>query len=164
MPTRVSMLVMIAALSGITACASTPSAPAGEREAVLATFDSWNEGWKTKDASLAVADYAEDVDWTNAFGDRFQGRDALEKGLEFIFGLDFVMAGDSGANEYRDVTFLADDIALVRSQLVRRGQETETGEVMKDRQINHLRVLRKKNGEWRIVSHLISQAKEKGSL
>lgn len=161
MAPRLVMLLMIASVSF--ACSSLDKTSAGERAAVLATLDSWNEGWKTKDAALAVADYAEDADWTNAFGDRFQGRAELQKGLEFIFSLDFVMAGDSGGNAYQDVTFLADDIALIRSQLVRRGQKTDTGDFMNDREINHLRVLRKKNGEWRIISHLISQAKEKGS-
>lgn len=74
------------------------------------------------------------------------------------------MAGDSGGNEYEDVTFLAPDIALIRSELVRVGQKTDSGETMHDRYVNHLRVLQKRDGQWVIVSHLISQAKEKGSL
>lgn len=138
--------------------------PDGEEQAVLKTLESWSEGWAKKDAAVAVADYSEDVDWTNAFGDRFQGRQALLEGLSFIFSLDFVMAGDSQGNAFEDVTFLSPDIALIRSQLVRAGQETNTGEVMNDRYINHLRVLEKRDGRWQIVSHMISQAKEKGSL
>jgi len=129
--------------------------------AVLRTLDSWNQGWAERNATLAAQDYAEHADWTNAFGDRFQGRDALTKGLEFIFGLDFVMAGDSGISEYSDVTFLSPDVALLRSKLVRKGQKTRSGEPMADRHINHLRVLQRNNGVWQIVSHLISQAKVK---
>ena len=53
-----------------------------DRAAILATFDSWNRGWKERNAALAVQDYADDVDWTNAFGDRFQGKAALLAGLE----------------------------------------------------------------------------------
>ncbi len=132
-----------------------------DRAAILATFDSWNRGWKERDAALAVQDYADDVDWTNAFGDRFQGKPALREGLEFIFGLDFVMAGDSANNAYADITFLASDVALVRSKLVRAGQRRSTGEVMPDRQMNHLRVLQRREGRWLIVSHMISQAQEK---
>ncbi|MEJ8569394.1 SgcJ/EcaC family oxidoreductase [Elongatibacter sediminis] len=138
--------------------------PEGEREAVLGTLESWNKGWRTKDAALAVADYAEDTDWTNAFGDRFQSRGELQKGLEVIFGLDFVMAGESAGNSYQDVTFITPEVATVRSQLVRSGQQTDSGQTMRDRHINHLRVLEKRNGRWVITSHLISQAKEKGSL
>jgi len=150
-------------MAAITAQASAVEVPDGEREAVLATLESWSEGWKARDASIAVSDYAVDTDWTNAFGDRFEGRDALEKGLDVIFGLNFVMAGDSQGSAFEDVTFLTPDVALIRSQLSRVGQETGKGEVMKDRHINHLRVLQKRDGTWVIVSHMISQAKEKGS-
>ncbi|MBT8484784.1 MAG: SgcJ/EcaC family oxidoreductase [Phycisphaerae bacterium] len=144
-------------------CATRAAIDHDEHDAVLAVIDSWNEGWKTRNAALAVADYAEDADWTNAFGDRFQGRVDLLAGLEFIFSLDFVMTGDSAGNTYEDVTFLSDDVALIRSQLTRTGQMTGTGEVMKDRSINHLRVLQRRDDRWVVVSHLISQAKEKGS-
>lgn len=133
-----------------------------DKDAILQTFDSWNQGWSEADADLAVQDYAEDTDWTNAFGDRFQGKDALQKGLAYIFSLGFVMAGDSAGNEYNDVTFLTPDVAMVRSKLVRTGQQTSTGEIMPDRHIHHLRVYKKIDGRWLIVSHLISQAKEKG--
>lgn len=132
-----------------------------ERDAVLATLDSWNRGWAERNAELAVQDYSEDIDWTNAFGDRFQSRGELKKGLEFIFGLDFVMAGDSRGNEFEDVTFLSPDTALLRSKLVRAGQQTSIGEAMSDRHIHHLRVLQKREGSWLIVSHLISQARDK---
>lgn len=128
---------------------------------ILGAFESWNKGWQERDAELAVRDYADDIDWTNAFGDRFPGKKALQDGLARIFSLDFVMAGDSAANEYADVSFLSSDIALVRSKLVRTGQERSTGDAMPDRHINYLRVFQKRNGQWLIVSHLISQAQEK---
>ena len=132
-----------------------------DRAAVLKTLDSWNRGWAEGDASVAVEDYSEDVDWTNAFGDRFQGREALRKGLAHIFSLDFVMAGTSSDNEFTDVTFLSPDVALIRSKLVRTGQRTSGGSLMPDRQNHHLRVLQRRGGKWQIVSHLISQAHEK---
>lgn len=132
-----------------------------DEEAILETFESWNRGWTAADADLAVQDYAEDTDWTNAFGDRFEGKTALRDGLAYIFSLGFVMAGDSAGNEYNDVTFLSPDVAIVRSKLVRSGQQTSRGEVMPGRHINHLRVYQKLDGRWLIISHLISQAKEK---
>ncbi len=142
-------------------CASVPDLEE-DRAAVLATLDSWNRGWSEGNASIAVEDYAEDTDWTNAFGDRFEGRAALRDGLEYIFGLGFVMAGSSSENEYTDVTFPSADVALLRSKLVRTGQQMPSGAMMKDRHIHHLRVLQRRNGKWEIVSHLISQAQEKG--
>ena len=120
-----------------------------------------DEYWAEKDAAVAVEDYSDDTDWTNAFGDRFQGKEELRKGLEFIFSLPFVMAGDSAGHEYDDITFLTPEIALVRSKLVRTGQQTSTGEAMPDRHIHHLRVVEKRDGRWQIVSHLISQAHQK---
>ncbi len=135
-----------------------------DSKAIIKTLDSWNQGWARKDAVLAVQDYADDVDWTNAFGDRFQARDELQKGLKFIFSLDFVMTGVSGRNEFEDVTFLTPDVALLRSKLVRTGQKTSTGKIMPDRHIHHLRVLHRREGVWEIVSHLISQSHEKGRV
>jgi uncharacterized protein (TIGR02246 family) len=142
-------------------CGSASAQTEADKKEILRSFDSWNQGWAYRDADLAVQDYADDTDWTNAFGARFQGKKALRDGLEYIFSLDFVMAGDSAGNEYEDITFLSPDIAIVRSKLVRSGQKTSTGEAMPDRNINHLRVFQKRDGRWLIVSHLISDAKER---
>jgi uncharacterized protein (TIGR02246 family) len=160
---QLCLLVVVATVGLVASRVSAVDMSQEERDAVLQTLDSWEEGWRTKDAALAARDYADDCDWTNAFGDRFQGKEALEDGLAFIFGLDFVMAGESEGNVIEDVAFLTPEVALVRSKLLRVGQETGTGEVMADRHVNHLRVLQKRDGRWVIVSHLISQAKEKGS-
>ena len=156
------MRILIAVLlSVLVVSCSSPGHTEGDRAAVLATLDSWNRGWTEADASVAVEDYSEDIDWTNAFGDRFQGRDSLREGLEFIFSLGFVMAGTSSGNEVADVNFLTPDVALIRSKLVRIGQQRSNGLPMPDRHINHLRVLHRREGRWQIVSHLISQAQEK---
>ena len=132
-----------------------------DKAAILKTFDSWNRGWAERDADLAVRDYADDADWTNAFGDRFQGKNALLEGLQHIFSLDFVMAGDSAENEFTDIDFVGTNVAVVRSKLVRKGQKTSAGDVMPDRHINHLRVYIKRGERWLIISHLISQAHQK---
>jgi len=134
---------------------------AADSTAILRSLDSWDEGWRTSNAELAVQSYAADADWTNAFGDRVVGRDSLEATLRFIFGLNFVMAGDSGENEFADLTFLTPNIALLRSKLVRVGQQMQSGATMPDRHVHHLRVFERRGGEWQIVSHLISQAHEK---
>jgi hypothetical protein len=41
--------------------------------------------------------------------------------------------------------------------LVRVNQQTSSGILMPDRHINHLRVYERRNGQWLIVSHMISQ-------
>ena len=156
------MKILAPTLAALLLTTSTALAQSdADKAAVLSVFDSWNLGWAERDAAMAVRDYAEDADWTNAFGDRLQGRDALREGLEYVFSLDFVMTGSSRGNDYADVTFLSPDIALIRSKLVRTGQRVSTGELMPDRHIHHLRVLRRNGERWEIVSHLISQAHEK---
>ena len=101
------------------------------------------------------------MDWTNAFGDRYEGKGALGEGLAFIFSLDFVMDGDSGVNDFVDIRFLSNSVAIVRSRLVRTGQARSDGTKMAPRRINHLRVFEKREGRWLIVSHLISQEQDK---
>lgn len=153
-----TVIVTLCLAAVMPAAAQTPE----DEAEILATFDAWDAGWRERDVDLAIRHYADDVDWTNAFGDRFEGKAALREGLARIFALDFVMAGNSAESEYRDVQFLSSDIALVRSKLVRRGQKRPSGAPMPDRHINHLRVFHKRDGEWVIVSHLVSQAQEKG--
>jgi uncharacterized protein (TIGR02246 family) len=142
-------------------CVVLFSAPASASEVdealILETLESWEQGWAHRNAEMAVSDYADDADWTNAFGDRFQSKAELQKGLEFIFGLDFVMAGESDGHQYDDITFLSSEVALVRSKMVRTNQKTSTGQLMPDRHINHLRVYERRSGRWLIVSHMISQ-------
>jgi hypothetical protein len=120
---------------------------------ILETLESWNQDWTRKNAVGA--------DWTNALGDRYQSKEELQKGLEFIFSLDFVMAGESAGHEFDDITFLSSEVAVVRSKLVRVNQQTSTGGLMPDRHINHLRVYEKRSGQWLIVSHMISQSQPK---
>ena len=102
-------IVVLSAIVWSSTCAAQTEA---DRKAILATFDSWNQGWAEADATLAVSDYADDTDWTNAFGDRFEGKAALHDGLAYIFSLGFVMAGESAGNEYTDIRFLGSDVAI----------------------------------------------------
>ncbi len=131
-----------------------------ESEKIIRTIDNWNEGWNKKDVELAISDYSEDTDWTNAFGDRMQSKSELRELLKEIFAMDFVMEGiDNYQNE--DVQFLTDNYAMLRSTNIRKGQKWSDGTLMNDRYIHHLRVYKKVNNEWKIISHMISQANEK---
>ena len=156
---------MIALLMGLTfGCNSTKKEAKIDKaiasEKILMTIDNWNEGWDKKEVELAISDYSEDTDWTNAFGDRMQSKSELRQLLTEIFAMDFVMDGkDSYVND--DVQFLTDDIALLRSTNIRTGQKWSDGTLMDDRYIHHLRVYQKINNEWKITDHMISQAHEK---
>lgn len=125
--------------------------------AINQSIQEWDEAWGTKNLDLAVKHYSNETDWTNAFGARVQSKIELKKLLQFIFNMDFVMAGENnyGKNE---ITFINDNIATVRSQNIRKNQKWADGSKMDDRYINHLRVYQKINGNWLITNHMISQA------
>jgi len=126
---------------------------------VEAAIQTWNEGWRTKNASLACADYTDDADWTNAFGMTERGRDAICKRLAEVFSRPFVMAATSEVVS-QDVRFLGPDVAIVITKVRRVGQQTPTGEALGPRDTRHQRVLSRTGGKWRIVSHLIADARD----
>jgi uncharacterized protein (TIGR02246 family) len=121
------------------------------------SIESWDKAWETKDLELSLKYYADDTDWTNAFGDRVQSKTELRELLGFIFNLDFVMSGENDYGE-NEIIFLNDSIATVRSLNIRKNQQWPDGSQMDDRHINHLRVYKNRNGEWLIINHMISQA------
>ncbi|MEL6305076.1 MAG: DUF4440 domain-containing protein [Bacteroidota bacterium] len=127
-----------------------------EEKLILKAIENGLLGWEQKDVELATKDYAEKTDWTNAFGDRYQSREELKEYFGFLFKLSTVMAGKTEHKDH-DITFLRNDIALVRSKSKRVGQKLEDGTPHGDRNITHLRVFEKQDGKWRIVSHLIAQ-------
>jgi len=144
-------------------CAPGPvMAQEQERAAVDAVIETWNQGWRVKDADLAASGYAEDAEWINAFGMREHGRKAIAARLHEIFALPFVMNATSQvANQ--EVRFVQPDVAVVITKIEREGQTTSSGEELGVRHTSHQRVLHKRDGTWRIVSHLISDARALGT-
>ena len=145
--------------------ATLPFAQAGEPEgasidsaAIEQALLNWDNAWKTKDHVLAAKDYAVDADWTNAFGMTRKGKDQIEATLKEVFALPFVMAGDSQVVS-QEIRFLDQGTALVRTRVERVGQLNPDRQALGTRHTNHLRVLKKADGQWRIVSHLISDAR-----
>lgn len=135
---------------------ATPKTPQAAVEQVI---ENWNKAWQTKDAKLAAQDYSNDADWTNAFGMKRTGRAEIEKFLTEVFSLPFVMAAQSKVVE-QSVRFIKPDVAIVITRVERVGQRTQSGEALGTRQTSHLRVLVKSEGGWKIVSHLISDARD----
>lgn len=134
--------------------------PADDVAQIKQSIQNWDVAWEEKDVALALEDYAQKLDWTNAFGDRVQSKQELKALLTTIFSLDFVM---SGSNHYGEpeIEFLTDEYALARSTNVRSGQKWPDGSPMDDRIIHHLRLYKKEEGKWMIFNHMISQAHQK---
>lgn len=141
---------------GVYAQSNEPSTNSKDQKDIMQAIQNGIQGWEQKDVELATKDYAEDADWTNAFGDRYQGKQKLEEYIQFLFTLPTVMAGKTNY-KYHDLKFIGSKVALVRSKSIRLGQQLDDGNPHGDRHINHLRVFEKREGKWLIVSHLISQ-------
>jgi uncharacterized protein (TIGR02246 family) len=129
-----------------------------DREAILKAVESWTAAWESGEWRRATQHYAEDADWTNAFGVTCKSRVELEATLENIFSLPHVMAGrdEVAGHEIRSVR---PDVVLVKTRIERSGQLTPSGAPLETRHTTHLRVFARGDGEWKIVSHLISDAR-----
>lgn len=132
-----------------------------EEAAINITVQDWDKAWEEKNVDLAIKHYANDTDWTNAFGARVQSKDELKELLKMIFNMNFVMAGENNYGE-NEITFINENTATVRSQNIRINQKWADGSNMEDRYINHLRVYQKIDDVWLITDHMISQAWPKG--
>lgn len=124
---------------------------------VVSKVADWNTGWKTKDAALAAKWYANDADFTNAFGFSMIGREAIEEYLSRVFKMDFVMAGDSEQTSMK-FRYVEENSIMVISTISRKGQKLSDGSQLGDRRTTHHRLFQKFD-EWRIVAHLISDAR-----
>jgi uncharacterized protein (TIGR02246 family) len=129
-----------------------------DRRAMVEAVESWAAAWEHGDWRLATQYYAEDADWTNAFGVTCKSRGELEAALAKIFALPHVMAGSDnvGGHEIRAV---GSEVVLVKTRVERSGQLTASGEPLATRRTTHLRVFVRSDAGWKIVSHLISDAR-----
>lgn len=120
--------------------------------------ENWSIAWQTRNSELAVAGFAEDADWINAFGVKKKGREELKAFLDWVFSL-------PNATERKDseeitlVRFIRPDVALVYSDFQVEQQRYVTGEEMPDRNGHTIRVLTKEEGLWQIVSMMIMDEK-----
>ena len=136
------------------------SGTAEDKRAIERAYQNWYIAWEKHDYKLAAQDYSDDAIWVNAFGMKRVGREEIENTLKEVFDMDFVMAGKSKTVE-KTVKFFKPDVALVTSRVERAGQQTRLGEKMPTRKTSQLRVFVKTGGRWQIVSHLISDARNR---
>ncbi len=153
-------LIPLLIASFVLATSSVAAPTAADRAVILAAIDRWDKAWQVKDAALGAQDYSDDALWVNAFGMRRTGRRAIRETLAEVFGLPFVAAGNSMTIGH-DVRFIGRDVAVVASRVERRGQLAPGGEELGARQTSHLRVFHRRKGRWVILSHLISDARDR---
>jgi uncharacterized protein (TIGR02246 family) len=129
-----------------------------DRRAIFKAVENWRTAWERSDPGLATRDYAEDADWTNAFGVTCNSRAELESTLAHIFSLPYVMVGRDRIVG-QEIRCVRPDVVLVRTRVERSGQLTPSGEPLGTRHTTHLRVFARNELGWKIVSHLISDAR-----
>ena len=144
------MRLLIALIAACALAIAPRAQTAADTTAIFAALADAEEGWNTGDVELSTRRYADDADWTNAFGDRVVSRDSLIELLTEILSLDFVRAGRT-EYVFNDITFLGPDVALLRSRSVVRGQRQSDGVLMADRHNDHLRVFQRRNGEGAVL-------------
>ena len=130
---------------------------------VISIINDWNQGWKVKDYVLATKGYSQDAYFTNAFGDKRNGQKQIETLLREVFNLPFVMAGSSETTAHHFQVPDGNQV-IVHTAVVRKGQRMPDGIVLPDRQTTHLRVFQKEADEWKIIAHLISDARDKQTV
>ena len=130
-----------------------------DRRAIEQAVENWFSAWAQKDVRLAVQDYAENAEWINAFGRTCKGRADLEKTIGEIFSRPYVMAGRDRLLGL-EIRFVGPDVALATTRIERTGQLTPSGEPLGTRHTTHLRVFSRTKEGWKIVSHLISDARD----
>ena len=108
--------------------------------------------------------YVQDADWTNAFGTTLKGSREIAEYLRTLFADAHFAAGAPVKPPEASVRFLGDDVAVAKTYLERAGQQTSTGGSLPVRRNHSLKVLRKDDGTWRIVSDLYMDARDDSTL
>lgn len=155
---RLAAVLLVSVLAaGHAEAQRTPSA--ADSAAITTALDNWFRAWEVKDAALGARDYSTDAAWTNAFGMTRHGQVAIEATLREVFALPFVTAGESRPTG-QEIRWLRPDVALVVTVVERAGQQTPDGASLGLRRTTHHRVFVREAAGWRIVSHLISDARD----
>jgi len=133
------------------------SAEAGEALAVASR--GFSDAWASGDAAAIASYYADDAEWTNAFGDVVRGPADLQAFLTWMFAQDDKATSAGEITEARRVSlrYLGDDVAVAHAQTRSTRGEARSGEGTRQ---NHLTfVWAKMEGEWKIVHQMIMDAR-----
>lgn len=124
---------------------------------IVTKINDWNHGWKTKDVELACKWYSKNADFTNAFGFNMIGQVEIQEYLTRVFGLEFVMEGNTEQTSLK-LKEISDKAILVITIVERKGQKTANNKSLGARNTTHYRLF-EKTDQWEITAHLISDAR-----
>ena len=131
------------------------------RAAIEQTLQKLGTAFREHDASALSGIYAENADWTNAFGTTRHGRDAIISYLRGLFADPHFAAGRPVGTPELAVRLVTDDVALAKTYVEIQGQQTVAGGALPTRRNHSLKVLsRQSDGRWLIVSEIYMDARD----
>lgn len=136
-----------------------PASPE-DADAIQGLMRRFGEARRAGDARATAAAFADDAEWTNAFGDVVRGSDNLETFLGWLFSGDDETTREGESTQYRPLSlrYLGDDAAVLHGLTMSTRGEARSGEGA--RRVHITWVLAKQNGEWRIVHQMIMDARD----
>ena len=136
-------------------------ATAADADSVRAVLTRYGQAWRAGNAADAAAAYAEDAEWTNAFGRVMRDRAELEVFLRTqLFGGQTGTPGRMIAERMISFRFLGVDAAISHMYSEVEGQISPAGTPMGYRRIHNTIVLGRRPEGWRIVHHMIMDQRD----
>ena len=136
------------------------AAAADENDAIVSLIERNVAAFRDFDADGASSTYADDADWTNAFGVRQHGRSNIRTYLSNLFARpEFRSRSQSGPAEL-SVRFVRPDVAVAHRFTEVVGQRGSNGEKLPPRKIHRLIVLTKDAANWLILSELVMDERQ----
>ncbi len=133
---------------------------AEDQEAVGGVMMKVVGAFKSLDASGIEDAYSDDADWTNAFGTSKKGAGEIAEYLERLFADEHFGAGKPVGPPQAQIRFVTEDVCVVKTYIEREGQETSGGEKLAVRHNHSLKVLRREEDGWKIVSDIYMDARQ----
>lgn len=136
------------------------AATATDGEAIQGLMLQFAAAWGSGDAEAVVACYADDAEWTNAFGDVVRGSAELEGFLTRMFAEDEDEISAEEQTNARSISlrFLGDDVAVVHGVTISTRGNARSD--MSERRVHTTFVAAKEGGTWQIVHQMIMDARE----
>ncbi|HUR12166.1 MAG TPA: nuclear transport factor 2 family protein [Flavitalea sp.] len=128
--------------------------------AIRKVINEFNDAWTAKDPVRYAAVFANDADWENAFGGHLRGRDTIQKTYQKMM-LQFTTAVETITRI--QVFCMSPDFALVDIYQTVDGQKLpKSGRVVPTRHLRMSDVYQKKNGDWQVKVHRVTDLREMG--
>ena len=115
---------------------------------------------RARDAKSYASLYAQDAQWTNAFGDKRRGRAEIETFYTRLFAHPGERDTKSTMIGGPTLQLLRPDVAVVQWLVLGEGQRDDAGNLLPNRKTHHSVVLTKEQNRWVISNHFIMDQRE----